>query len=82
LRYLNALSRGRITGELPADLDVRVVPTGEADTEVSVLWRRAPRGVHVTDAVPNFWGRNAALDADTGAVPEAVANVVRELAFA
>jgi MinD-like ATPase involved in chromosome partitioning or flagellar assembly len=79
LRYLNALSRGRITGELPADLDVRVVPTGEVSTDDSTLWRRAPRGVHVTDAVPNFWGRNAAFDADT--VPEHVANVVRELAF-
>jgi hypothetical protein len=82
LRYLNALSRGRITGELPGDLDVRVVPTGETSPEDSPLWRRAPRGVQVTDAVPNFWGRNAALEADSGDVPENLANVVRELAFA
>jgi hypothetical protein len=82
LRYLNALSRGRITGELPGDLDVRVVPTGDTSTDDSTLWRRAPRGVVVTGAVPNFWGRNAALDADSGTVPEHIANVVRELAFA
>jgi MinD-like ATPase involved in chromosome partitioning or flagellar assembly len=82
LRYLNALSRGRITGELPADLDVRVVPTGETSPDDSTLWRRAPRGVLVTDAVPNFWGRNAALETATGTVPEKIANVVRELAFA
>jgi MinD-like ATPase involved in chromosome partitioning or flagellar assembly len=82
LRYLNVLSRGRIMGELPADLDVRVVPTGEPSPDDSTLWRRAPRGVVVTDAVPNFWGRNASLEAETGAVPENLANVVRELAFA
>jgi hypothetical protein len=81
LRYLNALTRGRVTGDLPADLHVHVVPTGEVETTDTTLWDRAPRSVHVTDAVPSFWGRNSACDGDDATVPENLANVVRELAF-
>jgi MinD-like ATPase involved in chromosome partitioning or flagellar assembly len=81
INYLNAITRGRVTGEVPALLDVRVVPTVEdaGDEAVAALARKV-RLVPVSDALPRLWGRNATLLEDEAeAVPDTLAKLVDEL---
>jgi MinD-like ATPase involved in chromosome partitioning or flagellar assembly len=80
LRYLNALTRGRITGELPPDLQVRVLPTGDELGEEAERWMdRAPRSVEFASVVPPLWGREAANTVDAGVVPDPLLDLVRSL---
>jgi MinD-like ATPase involved in chromosome partitioning or flagellar assembly len=83
-RYLNRVTRGRITGELPAELQVRVVPTGEDRGDQIANWLNdSLRAVPVTEVVPSLWGRHAtAGEGEADAVPENLLSVVRDLATA
>jgi MinD-like ATPase involved in chromosome partitioning or flagellar assembly len=81
MHYLNTITRARVTGEIPPTVELRVVPTGEGvdDDEPPALSRKLP-SVPVSDVLPQLWGRNAGLiDPDADALPETLANLVREL---
>jgi MinD-like ATPase involved in chromosome partitioning or flagellar assembly len=82
INYLNAITRGRVVGEVPALLEIRVVPTVEdaGDEAVAALARKV-RMVPVSDALPRLWGRNATVfEDDAEAVPDTLAKLVDELA--
>ena len=82
VNYLNVITRGRVTGEVPATIDIRVVPTVEdaGDEAVAALARKV-RSVPVSDALPRLWGRNATLlEDDREALPDPLAKLVDELA--
>jgi Mrp family chromosome partitioning ATPase len=80
LQYLNSITRGRVTGEIPAALEIRVVPTGppDEDDEVPALARKL-RSVPVVDMLPQLWGRNAGLLDDEPELPDTLESLVREL---
>jgi hypothetical protein len=82
LGYLNAITRGRVTGELPSGLEVRVVPTGDySHPSGTEPLERKVGSVAVSGVLPRLWGRHATLlDAHTDALPETLITLVRELA--
>ena len=80
--YLNAITRGRVTSEVPPGLEVRVVPTGDNyDPGTSAPLERKVRSVAISGVLPRLWGRHATLlDAHAEAVPETLATLVQQLA--
>jgi len=80
VRYLDAIVRGRIVGDLPASLRVHVVPTGTPAAEYAPVRRRV-HTVPVVDAVPALWGRNATISSVAlDDMPEPLVELARTLA--
>ncbi len=82
VRYVNTITRGRVTGEIPPALEIRVVPTGsEAMTiDATSYLARTFHTVEITDVMPPLWGRDETpLHGDAATLPEPLVNVVRRL---
>jgi hypothetical protein len=82
VRYLNRMTRGRVTGEVPSELEIRVVPTGDPKRRDGILTlAKKIRTVEVADAVPRLWGRGASSpESQPTDAPEALKNLVAHLA--
>ncbi|MCU1429561.1 MAG: hypothetical protein JWL83_3561 [Actinomycetia bacterium] len=82
VHYVNAITRGRVTGAIPGTLEVRVVPTGAEsdDDDVTASLSRKLGVVPVAQVVPSLWGRNASRSDDLSFVPETLEQLIRELA--
>lgn len=80
IRYLNALTRGRITGQLPPDLQVRVLPTGDDPDDEAARWsERVSQSVDFAPVLPPLWGRDARRAVEEGVVPDALLELVNTL---